>query len=319
MDEVAVVGRDDERGAIEAFLTVVDRGPAALVLAGEAGIGKTILWEVGVNAAVRRFGWVLICRGVEAEASLSFAGLSELLAPVLADTMPSLSAPRRRALEVALLLAEPGSEVPNAHAIGLAVFDVLNVLAAQGPVVVAVDDLQWMDVASAGVLHVALRRLRDAPVGLLATVRQSPDVAVPIDLERGFTEAWLQRRCLLVHSVWVRLTICCVPRLGLELTRPELLRVHEATAGNPLFVLELGRELVRLGRDFSLVSRCLCRAVSDSSSEFAWLDSRWMRVTCSSLLRWRAGRPWRWWRRRTDTGDVPSRRSMRPSGLGWFG
>ena len=153
------LGATIERGAIEAFLTVVDRGPAALVLAGEAGIGKTILWEVGVNAAVRRFGWVLICRGVEAEASLSFAGLSELLAPVLADTMPSLSAPRRRALEVALLLAEPGSEVPNAHAIGLAVFDVLNVLAAQGPVVVAVDDLQWMDVASAGVLHVALRRL----------------------------------------------------------------------------------------------------------------------------------------------------------------
>ena len=105
----AVIGRDDELGAIQAFLAEVDQGPAALVLSGEAGIGKTTLWEVGVEAATSRYGHVLTCRGVEAEASLSFAGLSELLAHVFDDVAASLLPPRRRALEVALLLVEPGT------------------------------------------------------------------------------------------------------------------------------------------------------------------------------------------------------------------
>src|SRR6266511_6339491 len=144
-----VIGREQELGAIQAFLAEAEHSPLALVLSGEPGIGKTVLWGQGVEEARGRFGRVLICRGVEAEASLSFAGLSELLAPVLADTMPSLPAPRRLALEVALSLAEPGEEVPDTHVIGLAVLDVLNVLVEQGPVVVAVDDLQWMDLASA--------------------------------------------------------------------------------------------------------------------------------------------------------------------------
>ena len=107
MTPSAIVGRDEELGVIRAFVAAVERGPAALLLAGEVGIGKTILWEAGVEEAERRFGRVLTCRGVEAEASLSFAALSELLAPVLSDAMPSLAAPRRRALEVALSLAEP--------------------------------------------------------------------------------------------------------------------------------------------------------------------------------------------------------------------
>jgi hypothetical protein len=73
-------------------------------------MGKTILWERGVEEAKRSLGRVLTCRGVEAEASLSFAGLSDLLGEALGEAMPSLAAPRRRALEVALLLAEPGDQ-----------------------------------------------------------------------------------------------------------------------------------------------------------------------------------------------------------------
>ena len=76
-----VIGRDEELGAVEAFLAEVERGPAALVLSGEPGIGKTILWEAGCRAGGRRFGRVLMPRSVEAEALLSFAGLSDLLSP----------------------------------------------------------------------------------------------------------------------------------------------------------------------------------------------------------------------------------------------
>ena len=171
MPAMAPVGRDEELGVIDAFLTQTQRGQAALVLAGEAGIGKTTLWAAGIEAAERRLCRVVICRGVEAEATLSFAGLSELLAPVLGETLGSLVQPRRRALEVALLLAEPGEMTPDTHAIGLAVLDVLRVLVERGPVVVAIDDIQWLDPATAAVLEVALRRLGDEPVGLLGTVR----------------------------------------------------------------------------------------------------------------------------------------------------
>jgi hypothetical protein len=108
-------------------------------------------------------------RGAEAEASLSFTGLSDLLASVFADVASSLAPLRRRALEVALLLAEPAEKAPDPHAIGLALLDVLRALAERGPVVVALDDVQWLDASSAGVLQIALRRLRSEPIGVLAT------------------------------------------------------------------------------------------------------------------------------------------------------
>jgi hypothetical protein len=92
-----LVGRDDELASIDVFVADLGRGPCGLGLAGEAGIGKTVLWRAGVDGARHRHGCVLTCRGVEAEASLSFSGLSELLAPVLDEVAPELAPPRRRA------------------------------------------------------------------------------------------------------------------------------------------------------------------------------------------------------------------------------
>ena len=154
------------------------------------------------------YGCVLTCRGVEAEASLSFSGLSELLAPVLDEVTASLAPPRRRALEVALLLVEPGEAAPDAHAIGLAVLDVLRVLAARAPLVVAVDDAQWLDPASAAVLQIALRRLRGEPVGVLITVREAPGLSVPIELDRCFDADRLRRLAGGSAHRRVRCTIC---------------------------------------------------------------------------------------------------------------
>jgi DNA-binding CsgD family transcriptional regulator len=241
-----IIGREDELDSIEAFLDGVQGGPRALVLSGEAGIGKTILWERGVEEARERLGRVLTCRGVEAEAALSFAALSELIAAVLEEAMPSLVSPRRRALEVALLLVEPGEHAPDPHAIGLAVLDVLRVLAEQAPVLVALDDAQWLDPASASALQLALRRLREEPVGVLATLRIGQDVPTPFVLERSFSEERLSRLSIGPLSIGAVHRLL-EERLGLELTRPELARVREATAGNPFFALELGRELVRTG------------------------------------------------------------------------
>jgi DNA-binding CsgD family transcriptional regulator len=244
MPVTPLIGREDELDLVEAFLDGVAQGPCALVLSGEAGMGKTALWEAGVGEARRRQEQVLSCRGVEVEASLSFTVLSELLADVLDETAPSLPPPRRHALEVALLLAEPGDYSPDAYAIGLAVLDTLRVLAEAGPLLVALDDAQWLDPSSAGALQIAFRRLRDEPVGLLATVRRTPEVSVAFELKGVFPEERLTSLSVgplsagAVHRL-------LEARLGLDLTRPELVRVQEATAGNPFFALELGRELVR--------------------------------------------------------------------------
>ena len=155
---------------------------------------------------------------VEAEASLSFAGLSELLAPVFDEVADSLLPPRRRALEVALLLVEPGEATPDAHAIGLAVLDLLRARQNAGP-------FSWRWTTSSGSIRrqrrrpVALRRLRDEPVRLLATVRLGPDLASPVELDRTFPASRLEQISLGPLSVGAVHTLL-EERLGLELTRP---------------------------------------------------------------------------------------------------
>jgi ATP/maltotriose-dependent transcriptional regulator MalT len=239
-----VIGRDEELGAIESFLADVERGPAALVLSGEPGIGKTILWEAGVQQATERFGCVLSHQSAEAEALLAFGGLSDLLSPVLEDVLRALAPPRRRALEVALWLTDPGELPPEPAAIGLAFLDVLKQLAGRGPILVALDDLQWLDTSSALVVALALRRLRDEPVGTLATLRKAPETTAPFELDRVFPEERLRWLSLDPVSLGA-LDHLLRKRLGIDLARPELTRVLETSGGNPFFALELGRELAR--------------------------------------------------------------------------
>lgn len=243
MTLTATVGREAELDSIQAFVDAVPRGPSALTISGEAGIGKTILWEAGVESARDHGFRVLMCRGIEAEASLSFAALSDLVTPVFEHVAPALTPPRRRALEVALLLADAEGSTPDRLAIGLAVLDTLRALSAIGPCVVALDDVQWIDASSAMALQIALKRLTSEPIGVLVTVRDSPGTPLPIDLGHCFVDS--------THSVRVG-PISLSPlhhllrdRLSLELSRPELERLHASTDGNPFFALEVGREMVR--------------------------------------------------------------------------
>ena len=239
-----VVGRERELAAVGAFLDRVERGPHALVISGEPGIGKTVLWDACVALGAKRGHRVLTQRSAEAEAAFSFAALSDLFGPLFDGLSSSLAGPRRRALGVALLLAEPGEERPDALAIGLAVLDALRGLAAGGAVVVALDDVQWLDSASAAVLEVAFRRLRDERVGLLVTVRS--DFGGALELERMLPEGRVERRGLGPLSA-AGVHRLLKDRLGLEVTRPELARLHASSSGNPFFALELGRELLDTG------------------------------------------------------------------------
>lgn len=231
--------------ALNGFMQGIPDRPACLVLIGEPGIGKTALWERAVEAAGRPHRRVLLHRAVETEAALSFTGLADLLSPVFEEASPSLPEPQRHALEVALLLAEPGDAAPtDQRAVGMAVLNILKALSAQKQVVLAIDDLQWLDRSTAAVLGIALRRLRTEPLGLLATVRQAPGVGVPLDLDRSFGDEQLKR--VMVGPLRLGdLHRLLRERLDLQLTRPELTRVWESAEGNPYFALELGRELIR--------------------------------------------------------------------------
>ena len=101
-----MVGRGEELAVLRSFLDDDSSAPALLVIDGEAGIGKSTIFSVGVEAGRERGLRVLVSRPAEAERGLAFAGLSDLLEDVLDDVVPELSVPRRRALEVALLLEE---------------------------------------------------------------------------------------------------------------------------------------------------------------------------------------------------------------------
>jgi len=152
----------------------------------------------------------------------------------------------RSALEVALLLAEPGDAPPEPLAIGLALLDVLHALAADRPVLVAVDDLQWLDASSAAVLQVALRRLREERVGLLATLREDADTTRSAVLG-AMREERLRQLSLTPLSLGA-LHHLLRGRLGFDFARRDLVRLQEVSGGNPFFALELGRELLRTGR-----------------------------------------------------------------------
>jgi DNA-binding CsgD family transcriptional regulator/DNA polymerase III delta prime subunit len=241
-----VIGREGEFAAIAAFLGRVVGGPAALLFAGEPGIGKTALWSAAIDQARSGDAVVLSFRAVEAEASVSFACLSDLLGDALEGALESLSAPRRHALEVALLLVEPGGAPPDPRAVGLALRDVLGGLAASAPVLVAVDDLQWVDSASAAVLQFALRRLRTEPVGLLATVRGDAPTRVAVGFDKSFDEGRVERVTLGPLSRGASFQLLG-ERVEIGLSAPQLARLHELTAGNPFYLLELGSELARTG------------------------------------------------------------------------
>ena len=167
----AIVGRDEELASLRAFIDEMREGPAALVLEGEAGIGKSALWLAGVEHARTRGFRLLSSRPAEAERGLAHVGLGDLFEDVLDEVLPALPPPRQRALEVALLLEEATDEAVDPHALGIATRGGLQVLAGEKPLLVAIDDLQWFDPSSAHALAFALRRLATRNVLLLVAER----------------------------------------------------------------------------------------------------------------------------------------------------
>jgi DNA-binding CsgD family transcriptional regulator/Tfp pilus assembly protein PilF len=232
-----VVGREHEIAEVQAFVAGLEAGPSALVLEGEAGVGKTTLWLAGEAAARARGHELLVTRPAEAEAGFAFAGLGDLLGGVLDEVLDGVPGPQADALRVALLLERAHGRPPEHAAIALATVGVLRALAVARPVLLAVDDVQWLDTPSAAALSFAWRRLRGERVGFLLTRR----VGVRAPLAEDDRMQRLEVGALSVGAIHQLLS----DRLNLVLPRPTLRRVHEAAGGNPFFALELGRGLQR--------------------------------------------------------------------------
>ena len=222
-----LLDREGERAALDGLLGDLRSGCGrALVVRGEAGVGKSALLEylVGAAAGMR----VARAVGVESEMELAFASVHVLCAPLL-DRAEGLPGPQRDALEIAFGLRSGAA--PDRFLVGLAVLTLLAEVAEERPLLCVVDDAQWLDRASAQVLAFAARRLLAEPVGLVFAARE------PDEQFRGLAD--LEVRGLPDQDA--RTLLGSVVRFGLDEQVRD--RILAETNGNPLALLEFPRGL----------------------------------------------------------------------------
>ncbi len=237
---IELVGREAEVAEIGGFLSA--GSPAGFLLVGGPGIGKTSLWEAGVDAAREGGLRVLAARPTDAEAQHSFAALIDLFDGVASSELGGLPSPQLHALEVALLRAAPTGPPPEGPAISVGFLGALRALAARQPLLVAVDDIQWLDRPSADALAYVARRLEGAAVRFLFAARPEGQPA----LEVALGPDGLARLDVEPLSMGA-LRRVLAGRLGLDLPRKLVRRIAETTLGNPLFALEVGRTIAESG------------------------------------------------------------------------
>ncbi|HZS25268.1 MAG TPA: AAA family ATPase [Gaiellaceae bacterium] len=236
-----VLGRETERQAILDALDETGAGAAVVVVAGEPGIGKTTLWHDAVANARGRSFHVLAARPGHADEQLPFAALADLLEDVAEDVLAGLPDPQSFALSVALMRETPVGRIDR-RAVSAATLSVIRALAAEAPLLVAVDDVHRLDSPTARVLEFVVRRIAALPVVVLACRRTGTDATAQLAVEDG-VPAERFRRLELGPLSAAALQRLIVDRFGRALPRRTLLRVADAAAGNPFYALEIARLL----------------------------------------------------------------------------
>jgi hypothetical protein len=234
MPEMSLVGRDAALAQVAALRTSAGDGSfAALVVEGEAGIGKTVLAEAAARAAAGD-GWTSVwVQGVESDALLAHGGLLSLVAP-LRRHLSLLPETQQTAMSAALGWTDADVRGER-FLVDAATMSLLAVAAQEQPLLVVVDDLQWLDRESADAILFAARRLRHDRVCFLLTARQGSTPPVAIDDCDAF------RLTGLSMQEATRL-------LGPGYTPAVVGRLTRATAGNPLALVECGRVLSSVQR-----------------------------------------------------------------------
>ncbi len=235
-----MIGREREMAEISALLDSVPNDPWALLIEGEAGIGKSTVWFESVRRAEGCGYRVLRARPAESEAKLSYAALADIIGPAFDEARGQLPAPQEVAL-AAVLLRATSSEPADPRTAATAVVGTLTELSRERPVVVAIDDVQWVDLASRRALEFAVRRL-GAGLGILVTRRGEGAADAPLELDRALPPAALRRVVLGALSL-ASLHHIVRERLGTAPNRPMLARLAEASGGNPFFAIEIARAM----------------------------------------------------------------------------
>lgn len=227
------------------MLERLPHGPAAVFLEGVAGIGKTTLLDAVASQATDRGIRVLRCRPTQSEVRLTHGGLIELLdglGPALVATLPP---PQERALRLALRWDEPEGHAVERQTVAAAVTSVLRAKAREGPLLLAVDDLHWLDDSTANALEYALRRLGGQPVGVIGAAR-THEGDRPRPTERAFAPERVERHQLgPLEPAAIRMLIA--DRLNWQLSPRDAGRIADASGGNPFVALEVARTIHATG------------------------------------------------------------------------
>ena len=225
---VQLLGREREQAFLRGLLVDLRRGVGGMALVyGEPGIGKTALCRWLAEQATDCT--VVKVRGSEADASLAFAGVHDLLRPFLRH-LPTLPVGQQAALVQAIGLARPAVVPLQPLAVFGGAMALLTEAASHGPVLVIVDDVQWLDASSQQALGFIGRRLADDPVVIVLTAREGALAGVPVDrpLEvRGLDSDAVQR--------------LVAEQTGETVDAERARRLAAATRGNPLALVMLAR------------------------------------------------------------------------------
>jgi DNA-binding CsgD family transcriptional regulator len=237
---IGMIGRADEAAAVARFAEQVPSGAVGLLIEGEAGIGKTTVVLEAMRRAQERRYRMLVVRPAEAEADLSFAALTDLVGDVFDDVSDALPSPQRQALEVALLRREADAPA-DPRTTASALLTVVTILSGRDPLVIVIDDAHWLDPASRRALEFVARRLPPR-VGIVVASRPEMGRANPLGLVRALEPTRLERVVLRPLSL-AALHALIQARHDVTLSRPMLVRVADASGGNPFYALEIAGAL----------------------------------------------------------------------------
>jgi len=235
------VNRAAEARAVGDFLSAAGARPSCLVVEGDAGIGKTTLWLAAIGQARERGFHVLSAQTGQAESMLAYAATADLLADVEAAVLDQLPDVQSVALDRVLLRTDLDGLPTDQRVVATAFLSIVEGLARTTPVLVAIDDAQWLDPSSKAVVAFVARRLKGR-VGVLLTERP----------QRGAetTTSWLRlRRPDGIERIGLRplsvggLRELFDEKLGRAFPRPTMTRIAELSGGNPYFALELARTM----------------------------------------------------------------------------
>ena len=226
MTAPSLFGRERERRLLNDVIDHAQEGGGALVVRGDAGIGKSALLAVARSGAADRGFRVLTAAGVPSEARVPFAGLQQLLQPILSHVDALMAAQRDRIL-AALGVTE--TKIADVSLIALATLDLLGDVAAHSPLLLLVEDAHWLDQPTCDVLAFVARRLESEPIVLLIAIREGYESAF---IRAGLRELWVEG---LDAAAAGALLDAHAPHLSPGV-RQELL---DEARGNPLALLEL--------------------------------------------------------------------------------